>query len=322
MQVARYTRYGSPDNLHITDLPKPAPKAKQVLIRIHATTVTAAECFGRRGESPTGRLIMGLRGPRPRFQVMGMELAGEVETVGEAVTRFKVGDAVYGFTGIQMGANAEYTCMNEGAGLALKPTNLSFAEAAAAVDGPTTALFFLRDYGHLQPNQHVLIIGASGSIGTYAVQLAKHFGAEVTGVCSGANVELVKSLGADTVIDYTREDFTQRGVTYDLIFDTVGKSTFGACKPVLKPDGRYLVTTGNMLRLFIRSAWSRLFSRQKLIFAMSIDKRASLEYLRGLFEDDTLKPVIDRSYPLAEIAAAHHYVDTGRKRGNVVITMP
>ncbi|HEX2908364.1 MAG TPA: NAD(P)-dependent alcohol dehydrogenase, partial [Phototrophicaceae bacterium] len=245
----------------------------------------------------------------------------EIEAVGPAVRRFQPGDAVYGFTGFNSGANAEYKCLPEKRQLALKPANLTFAEAAAIVDGGTTALFFLRDQGKIQRGQRVLIIGASGSIGTFAVQLAKYFGAEVTGVCSTANVELVQSLGADQVIDYTQDDFTRGSATYDLIFDTVGKSSFARCRRVLKPDGRYLVTNGNLLANYARTFWTAIASRQKYIFAFSIEKTAALHFIRELVEAGQIKPVIDRCYPLEQIAEAHRYVETGHKKGNVVITV-
>ena len=246
MKAVVYEKYGPPEVLQIREIPKPTPKDNEVLIKIHATNAATSEALGRRGESIIGRLIIGIRGPRKRYQIPGMELAGEVEAVGKNYTRFKPGDQVYGFTGVWMGAYAEYNCMTEKASLALKPINLTYEEAAAVVDGASTALSFLRKQGKIQPGQKVLIIGASGCIGTCAIQLAHYFGADVTGVCSTANVDLVKSLGADHVIDYTQQDFTQNGETYDIIFDTVGKSSFAQCKNSLSSQGRYLVTTGNM----------------------------------------------------------------------------
>jgi NADPH2:quinone reductase len=230
MKAVVYEKYGPPEVLQIREIPKPTPKDNEVLIKIHATNAAASEALGRRGESIIGRLIIGIRGPRKRYQIPGVELAGEVEAVGKNYTRFKSGDQVYGFTGVWMGCYAQYKCMTEKASLALKPANLSYEEAAAVVDGATTALTFLRTHGKIQPGQKVLIIGASGCIGAYAVQLAKYFGADVTGVCSGANVDLVKSLGADHVIDYTKQDFTQNRETYDIIFDTVGKVRFHTAK--------------------------------------------------------------------------------------------
>lgn len=275
----------------------------------------------RSGASLLGRLILGLRKPRKKFQILGTELAGEIESVGQAVKQFKAGDQVYGFRGFGTGAYAEYKCMPENKGLALKPANLSYEEAAAIVDGASTALFFLRDKGKIQPGQKVLINGASGSIGSFAVQLARYFGADVTGVCSVRNVELVKSLGADHVIDYTQEDFTQNGQTYDIIFDTVGKSSFARCKASLKDNGCYLVTTGNMLINTALTLWTSMVGGKKMIFALSVDKREALIFLKGLAEAGELKPVIDRCYPMEQIVEAHRHVESGRKRGNVVISI-
>jgi NADPH2:quinone reductase len=211
--------------------------------------------------------------------------------------------------------------MPEKQSLALKPANLTYEEATAVVDGASTALFFLKELGDIQPGQRVLINGASGSIGTYAVQLACYFGADVTGVCSAKNVELVKSLGAQQVVDYTQQDFTQNGQTYDLIFDAVGKSSFARCKPSLRPNGRYLVTKGNMLMNYAMTWWTSLRSGPKFVFGLSIEKNEALIFLKDLIESGRLKPVIDRCYPLEKVAEAHRYVEVGHKRGNVVISM-
>lgn len=319
MKAIVWTNYGPPEALQLQEVAKPVPQDNELLIRVHATTVTAADCLMRRGEPRWGRLILGLRKPRRRFRIPGLELAGEVAAVGKAVQRFQEGDQVFGFTGFRVGAYAEYTCLPEKGSLAIKPGNLSYAEAATAVDGATTALFFLRDKAHIQPGDKVLIIGASGSIGTYAVQLAHYFGAEVTGVCSSGNIELVKSLGADRVIDYTKEDFTKNQDAYDIIFDTVGKSSFAQCKKALKRHGRYLPTTGlknNFLML-----WTAVTGDKKVITGMSVEKNDALIFLKGLLEAEKIKPVIDRCYPLAQIAEAHRYVDTGHKKGNVVISV-
>ncbi len=319
MQAVVFTHYGSADVLRLQKIAKPVPKDDEVLIKIFATTVTSAECAMRKGEPKWGRIILGLRKPRARFRTSGTELAGEVEAVGSAVKRFSPGDQVFGFTGFGLGAYAEYKCLPEQGSLALKPTNLAYAEAAAAVDGASTALFFLRDKARIQPGQKVLINGASGSIGTYAVQLAKYFGAEVTGVCSATNVELVQSLGADTVIDYTKEDFTRNGQTYDIIFDTIGKSSFRRCKNALKPNGCYLPTTG--LHNHLLMLWTALRGGKKVITGMSVEKNAALVFIKELIETGKLKPIIDRRYPLAQIAEAHRYVEKGHKKGNVVITV-
>jgi NADPH2:quinone reductase len=266
-------------------------------------------------------MITGLRKPAKKFQILGTELAGQIEAVGKDVRRFQKGDQVYGFRGFGTGTYAEYKCMSEKGSLAVKPVNLSYEEAAAVVDGATTALFFLREKGNLQSGQKILIHGASGSIGTYAIQLARYFGAEVTGVCSTVNMELVKSLGADKVIDYIREDFTKNGETYDIIFDTVGKSSFSRCKDSLKKNGRYLVTNGAMIKNYLLTLWTTLMGGKRLIYAMSIEKAEALTFLKGLIEAGQLKPVIDRRYPWERIAEAHAYVEGGHKKGNVVITV-
>jgi NADPH2:quinone reductase len=318
MKAVVRTEYGSPDVLQLKQVEKPAPKANEVLIRVHATTVTSAECSMRQGRPLWGRIIIGIRKPRKKVRILGLELAGEIEAVGNAVQRFRPGDQVFGFTGFGVSACAEYKCMPENGSLALKPANTTYAEAAAAVDGASTALFFLRDKAHIQPGQKVLINGASGSIGTYAVQLAKHFGADVTAVCSTANVAMVTSLGADTVIDYTQADFTKSGQTYDIIFDTVGKSSFERCKSALTPNGRYLATALT-LKIMVQMVWTSIRGGKQVVSGMSIEKNAALILIRELIEAGTLKPIIDRRYPLAQIAEAHRYVDTGHKKGNVVI---
>lgn len=320
MKAVIWTSYGAPDVMKLGEVAKPVPKDDEVLIRVQATSVTAAEGMMRKGESLASRLVMGLWTPREKFRVPGLELAGQIEAIGKNVKRFKVGDAVFGFTGFGPGAHAEYKCMSEHGSLALKPRNVSYEDAAAAVDGASTALFFLRDKARLSSGQKVLILGASGSIGTFAVQLAKHFGAHVTGVCSGANVELVKSLGADRVIDYTREDFTMGGARYDVIFDTVGKSSFSRCKDSLTPKGCYLVTVMG-LGPMAQTLWTALWGGKRAIFAMSVGKAKALAFLSGLIEEGKLRSVIDRRYKLDEIAEAHRYVDTGHKKGNVVIVV-
>jgi NADPH2:quinone reductase len=274
----------------------------------------------RDGQSVLGRLVIGLIKPRKKFRIPGLELAGQVESVGKDVKRFRVGDQVFGFTGFEPGAYAEYKCMSEKASLAIKPPRMTYEEAAAAVDAATTALFFLKDKGHIRRGHQVLIYGASGSIGTFAVQLAKHFGAEVTAVCSGANRDLVKSLGADKVIDYTQEDFTKTGDTYHIIFDTVGKTRFSRCKGCLQQHGRYLVTVMGWGPV-IQTLWTGVAGKKKSIYAMSIDKTEALTYLYALIENGSIKSVIDRRYRLEQIADAHRYVSQGHKKGNVVITV-
>jgi len=320
MKAVVYERFGAPEVLQLREVEKPIPKPGEVLIKIHATTVTSAEAAMRRGEPLWGRVIIGFFRPRKRMRTLGTELAGEIEAVGAGVTRFVPGDRVYGFAGFRIGANAQYLCLPAEASLALKPKNKTFEESAAAVDGPTTALYFLRDKAGLRRGQKVLIIGASGSIGTYAVQLARSYGAEVTGVCSTANVDLVKSLGANHVIDYTRSDFTKNQNAYDVVFDTVGKSSFGRCKASLVRGGYYIPTTGLVNVLW--ALWTWLRGGKRVLAGMSVEKNAALAHVRDLLEADALHVVIDRRYSLEQIVEAHQYVDKGRKRGNVVVTVP
>jgi NADPH:quinone reductase-like Zn-dependent oxidoreductase len=261
--------------------------------------------------------MFGFTGPRKPF--LGHELAGEVDLVGKDVKRFKRGDQVFGTaTGLSGGGYAEHICLPEEGVVAMKPTNVTCEEAAAGIIGGLTALYFLRK-GNIQSGQRVLINGASGSVGTYAVQLAKHFGAEVTGVCSGANLELVKSLGADQAIDYTAEDFTQSGQTYDIIFDTVGKISFSRCKKSLTPRGHCLATMMS-LSLILQAMWTAMTSRRKIVMGVADEKGDDLNFLKELIEAGEIKPVIDRRYPMEEIVEAHRYVDRGHKKGNVVIT--
>lgn len=317
MKAIVYTQYGAPDVLQYKEMAQPVPKDNEVRIKIHATTVTTADCTMRKGEPLWGRIILGLI--RPTRKVLGLELAGEIEATGKDVKRFKKGDQVYGFTGFKLGAHAEYACLPEMGSLEIKPANMTWEEAAATVDGATTALFFLRNKANIQGGQKVLINGASGSIGTFAVQLAKYFGASVTGVCSTGNVELVKSLGADQVVDYTKEDFTKNGEMYDIIFDTVGKTSFARCINSLTKNGCYLPTTG--LQNIFLARWTSITGGKRVISGMSVNKVESLKFLKMLIEAGKLKPVIDRCYPLEQIAEAHRYVDKGHKKGNVVIVV-
>lgn len=319
MRAAVYDRFGPPEVVRVVEVDKPVPGDAEVLIRVHASTVTSAECLMRTGRPLWGRAVLGLWRPRRRMRTLGLELAGRVESAGREVRRFRPGDEVFGFVGFAVGACADYKCLPETASLALKPANTTYEEAAAAVDGATTALHFLRDKGKIRSGEKVLVNGASGSIGTYAVQLAKHFGAEVTGVCSGRNAELVRSLGADHVIDYTREDFTRNGRRYDIVFDTVGHSSFAACRDSLTGTGRYLATVG--LVNYPLAVWTRLRRGPRVIGGMSVQKNAALTFLRDLIEADRIRIVIDRRYPLEQVVDAHRYVETGRKTGNVVISL-
>jgi len=323
MKAIVYTQYGPPDVLHLQDVPKPAPQEDEVLIKVHATSVTAGDCNARGfvfvppGFGILPRLMFGLR--KPKQTILGLELSGEVVAVGTAVKQYKQGDLVFGNAGEKYGAYAEYLCLPEDAMLAMKPANLTFEEAASIPFGGSTALYFLRDKANLQPGQKVLILGASGCTGVYAVQLARFYGAEVTGVCSTANLALVKSLGADKVIDYTREDFTQNGETYDVIFDMVpGKASFARYKGSLKPNGLYLAGAGG-LKEFAQMAWTGLTGGKKVIAAMAPDRKEDLVFLKELLEAGNLKPVIGRRYPLEQTAEAHRYADTGHKTGSVVI---
>ena len=321
MKAIVQTQYGSPEVLQLVDIEKPEAADNEVLVRIHATTVTATEAVFRQGKPYISRLFTGLR--KPRIQTLGEELAGEVVAVGKDVTTFEIGDRVFGTAGPNFGANAEYLCVPEDEVITRMPSNLSYGEAAASVDGFLTSLPFLRDKGNIQSGQSVLINGASGSIGSAAVQIAKYYGAEVTGVCSSANVELVKSLGADHVIDYTKEDFTQNGRTYDIIFDTVGKITFSHSRKSLTPAGIFLEAGMNMGAMGAVLATALFGSKKAKTAATGLrpphERVKDLNLLKELMEADVIVPVIDRCYPLEQIAEAHRYVDTGRKKGNVVI---
>jgi NADPH:quinone reductase-like Zn-dependent oxidoreductase len=303
----------------VVDKPIPSLRPGDVLIKVHATTVTSADTAMRRGEPLWGRVILGLRRPRSKLRTLGLEVAGVVERVGADVTRFQRGDEVSGFTGFAVGAHADYVRIPATGSLAPKPSNLTFPEAAAAVDGATTALFFLRDKAEVRAGQRVLVNGASGSIGTYAVQLAKHLGAHVTAVCGPNNVDLVKSLGADEVIDHTVRDFTADQDAYDVVFDTVTKSSFAAARRSLRANGKYIPTTGLANNLW--ALWTRLRGGKRVVVGMSVNKHTTLPVISSLIEAGKLRVVIDRTYPLAEIAEAHRYVDAGHKRGNVVVTV-
>lgn len=320
MKAAVATEYGSPDVLQIRDVEKPTPKTNEVLIRIHATTVTSGDWRVRSLNVPTGfgllsRLMFGVF--RPRQPILGTELAGVVEAIGNNVTRFDVGDPVFAYSDASMGSHAEYKAMPEDGAMARKPPNLTFEEAAALSFGGTTALHFLRR-GKIQPGEYVLVNGASGSVGTATVQLAKHFGAHVTGVCSTGNVELVKSLGADRVIDYTKEDVTQTGETYDIIVDTAGTLPFARSRLLLSEGGRLLLVLGSLPSM-LQIPWISLTSTKKVIAGTASGREEDLRFLASLAEAGVFTPVIDRRYPFERIAEAHAYVDQGHKKGNVVV---
>jgi len=324
MKAIVYHEYGPADVLKLAEVAKPTPRDNEVLIRVYATTVTTGDCnmrgftFVPRGFRLISRLMFGYS--KPNKTILGVEVAGEIEAVGKDVTLFKKGDQVFGIDGTGLGAYAEYKCMPEAGGLTIKPANLTCEEAVAIPNGALTALTFLKKLANVQPGQKILINGASGSVGSAAVQIAKHFGAEVTGVCSATNLALVKSLGADTVIDYTKEDFTTSGETYDIIFDTVGKTSFSTCKNALKPKGRYLAGAGGLPELG-QMLWTSITGGKKVLAGMSSERKEDLVFIKELVEAGKIKPIIDRRYPLELTAEAHRYVDTGRKKGNVVITV-
>ena len=319
MKAATYTKYGPPEVLRVAEVAKPVPGDDEVLIRVDATTVSSGDCHLRRADPFIVRFVNGFLRPK-RWTVLGADLAGVAEAVGRDVTIFKEGDAVFGSTGMDLGANAEYKCLPEDGVLAIKPANVTFEEAAAIPFGALASLHFLRK-GCVREGQKVLVYGASGSLGVYAVQLARHFGAEVTGVCSTANLELVKSLGANAVIDYTKEDFTRRGETYDVIFDTVGKSPFSGSIKSLTKDGVYLRAVHMALGPLLRGLWTSITTSKKVIGGVASESKEDMAFLKALIEARTLKPVVDRRYPLEQIAEAHRYVDKGHKRGSVVLTL-
>jgi NADPH:quinone reductase-like Zn-dependent oxidoreductase len=330
MKAVICTAYGTPDVLQFTDVATPTPKDNEVLVRIHASSIGFGDIFVRNFKAVTPRtftmpallwlptrIALGIR--KPNVKILGSEFAGKIEAVGKDVKRLRAGDQVFGYRAMNFGANAEYLCMPESGLVAIKPSNMTYEEAVTVPYGAMTALSLLRKV-NIQPGQKVLINGASGGIGSHAVQLAKYFGAEVTGVCGTPRMEFVKALGADKVIDYTKEDFTKNGETYDLIFDIKNKTSFGRCKKSLKPDGIYLLASFKMRQLFQMLLTSRRPGK-KVICAFSSETLDDLLFVKELVEAGKIKAVIDRRFPLEQTAAAHWYMEKGSREGSVVITV-
>jgi NADPH:quinone reductase-like Zn-dependent oxidoreductase len=330
MKAIVYTKFGPPDVLHLQEVAKPTPMDNEILIRVHAASVNFGDIMARniKAVSPRefnmpfifwllARISFGVR--KPKITILGSEFAGEIESVGKDVKQFKKGDQVFGFSGESFGAYAEYLCLPENGVLAIKPANLTYEETAVVPYGAIMAVNLLRKV-NIQPGHKVLVNGASGGIGSAAVQIAKYFGAEVTGVCGTPRLEFVKSLGADKVIDYTKEDFTQNGETYDLIFDILGKGSFSRFKNSLKPNGIQLCASFKMKQLF-QMLWTLLAGGRKVICAIAPGSAEDLIAVKELIEAGKIKAIIDRVYPLEQTAEAHRYVETGHKKGNVVITV-
>lgn len=326
MKAVVMTRYGPPEVLELREVEKPAPKDHEILIKIHATTVTQGDCELRHLNLPLGYQLMlraGFGFRRPRNPIPGTELAGEIEAIGKDVLQFKVGDPVFGSSGMGFGANAEYIALPEMpgemlGGVAIKPANMTFEQAATVPFGGRDSLHFLR-LGNIREGQKILINGAGGSIGTFAIQLAKLEGAEVTAVDSTAKLDMLRSLGADHVVDYTHADFTESGEIYDVIFDVIGKVSFARSKKAMNPGGTYLLA--NPASQMLPALWTRMTGGYKVVMQTSRPTIADLVYLRGLIEQGKLTTVVDRSYPLEQIVEAHRYVQKGVKLGNVVITV-
>lgn len=326
MKAVYCEKYGPPEVLELKEVDLPSPEKDEVLIKVHASSVNAADCNVRglvyipSGLGWLARLMLGFK--KPRISIPGTVVAGEIEEIGTEVTGFRIGDHVYG-TGPELGAYAEYACRPEKGALAIIPANVSYEQAATVPYGALTALYFLRDKAQVQPGQKVLINGASGGVGVYAVQLAHYLGAEVTAVCSTSNLEFVKSLGADRVIDYTKEDFKQREEKWDVIFDmVVGKTSFSRSKRSLTPNGYYLAVAGG-LNDMLQMIRTSIKGGRKVVFGggAACEKKENLDFLTGLMEAGKLKPVLDRSFRLEQIVEAHRYVESGHKKGNIAITI-
>jgi NADPH:quinone reductase-like Zn-dependent oxidoreductase len=323
MKAIVWTKYGPPDGLQLREVDKPVPRDNEVLVRIRAATVTMGDCELRNLKGPVlfrlaFRAYLGWSRPK-RITILGQELAGKIEATGKAVTRFREGDPILAYAGLRLGAYAEYTCLPDNGMLAIKPANLTYEEAATIPLGGLEALHSLRK-ANVQSGEKVLIVGAGGSIGTYGVQLARYFGAEVTGVDSTGKLDMLRSIGADRVIDYTKEDFTKSGETYDVILDAVGKSPFSGSLRSLEQNGRYLLGNPTLLQR-IRGRWAPTTGGRRVILWTANHRTEDLVFLGELIAAGKIRAVIDRRYPLEQIAEAHRYVDTGQKKGNVVITV-
>ncbi|WP_127586957.1 NAD(P)-dependent alcohol dehydrogenase [Paenibacillus koleovorans] len=320
MKAVICTKYGAPEVLQLQEVDKPEPKEHEVRIRIRSAVVGPSDCAFRKGDPFIVKVMYGLS--KPKYAIQGTEFAGEIDAVGSRVTKYRPGDRVFGLSVSSFGCHAEYNCLPEDGLFVPMPDSMPYEDASALSDGGTTSLTFLRDKARIVRGQKVLINGASGAVGIYAVQLAKYYGAEVTGVCSTANLDLVRVYGADHVIDYTQTNFTCHEAMYDVIFDAVGKSSYSRCKRALKPNGIYMSTVPS-LSILLSMGRTSLFKGKRALFAATglIQNRDNLLFLRQLYEEDRLRPVIDRFYSLEQLQEAHRYVDTGRKKGNVVINM-
>ncbi len=317
MKASICTKYGTPEVVQLKEVEKPLVKENEILIKIHATSVSSGDARIRRADPFIIRLIFGWK--RPRKSTLGVVVAGEIEAIGTGVSKFKVGDQVFGSTGMSFGAHAEYTSVTEDAVLALKPTNMTYEEAAAIPFGATASLHFLNK-ANIQAGQKVLIYGASGALGTAAIQLAKNYGAEVTAICSSSNIEMVKSIGADKAIDYTKEDFTQNGEKYDVIYDTVDKASFWGSIKSLNNKGHMLLASAGICTM-LGGAITSLFINKKIVSGVIKETVKDMNFIKQLIENGKLKATICKVYPLKEIARAHAYVDGGHKKGNVIISV-
>lgn len=318
MKAIVCTKYGSPEVLKLAEVEKPTPKDHEVLIKVKATTATSGDSRIRQANPFLIRLIFGFK--KPRNSILGGNLAGVVESSGKDVTLFKEGDEVFASTGMSFGSYAEYKCLDEDSVLATKPSNLNYKESVAVIFGGLTALYFLKKAG-IKRGQKVLVYGASGAVGTAAVQLAKHFGAEVTAVCGASSIDLVKSLGATVVIDYRKEDFSKSGQSYDIVYEAVGKTSISKGKKIVKKNGVYIAGASGILKGFSQLLWTSLTSGKKIVTGVAGEAKENLIELKKIIEEGGFKSVIDKTYSLEEIVEAHTYVDTGRKTGSVVITL-